>query len=163
MVNLIAVTTVLLVNEDCEPRLCFKLASRAAGSISVNLPRHSDTTFRVPSSGHSQWLNNMVLEQNFQRVFGDDQGIIFLISPLNVYCGYSLELLQQGDSNEYPQRMILWRTDENYPLIIIKYPSYLFHWFQESLDFNTFQILWILSSCFYNRNNTSLFQQVCIT
>ena len=33
----------------------------------------------------------------------------------------------RGDSNEYPQHMFLWRTGENYPLIIIKYPPYLFH------------------------------------
>ena len=31
----------------------------------------------------------------------------------------------QCDSNEYAQHMILWRTDENYPSIIIKYPPYL--------------------------------------
>ena len=34
----------------------------------------------------------------------------------------------RGDSNEYPQHMFLWRTDINYPLIIIKYPSYLSYW-----------------------------------
>ena len=28
------------------------------------------------------------------------------------------------ESNEYPQRMFLWRTDKNYPSIIIKYPHY---------------------------------------
>ena len=42
--------------------------------------------------------------------------------------GYSLESPRRGDSNEYPQDMFLWRTDENYPSIIIKYPPYLFHW-----------------------------------
>ena len=29
--------------------------------------------------------------------------------------------------HEYPQHIFLWRTDENYPSIIIKYPPYLFH------------------------------------
>ena len=33
----------------------------------------------------------------------------------------------QGDSNEYPQHMHLWRTAQNYPSVIIKYPPYLFH------------------------------------
>ena len=33
----------------------------------------------------------------------------------------------QADSNEIPQCMFLWRTVENYPLIIFKYQSYLFH------------------------------------
>ena len=32
----------------------------------------------------------------------------------------------RGNSNEYPQHMFLWRTIENYSLIIIKYPPYLF-------------------------------------
>ena len=32
----------------------------------------------------------------------------------------------QGDSNEYPQHMFLWTSKQNYPLIIIIYPSYLF-------------------------------------
>ena len=30
---------------------------------------------------------------------------IFLISPLNICCGYSLEVPQWGASNEYPQHM----------------------------------------------------------
>ena len=34
----------------------------------------------------------------------------------------------RGYSNKYPQHMFLWRTVQSYPLIIIKYPSYLFHW-----------------------------------
>ena len=42
----------------------------------------------------------------------------------NICCGYSLEL-PRGDSNEYPQHMFLWR---NNPIIILKYPPYLFHW-----------------------------------
>ena len=32
--------------------------------------------------------------------------------------------MERGDSNEYPQHIFLWRTDENYPSIIIKYPPY---------------------------------------
>ena len=37
----------------------------------------------------------------------------------NICCGYSLESPRRGDSNEYPQHMFLWRTIENYPLMII--------------------------------------------
>ena len=33
----------------------------------------------------------------------------------NLYCGNSLELPRQGDSNEYPQHLILWRAVENEP------------------------------------------------
>lgn len=62
MVNLIAVTTVLLVRADCDVRCVFKLASNVCGSIRVSLPRHSDTTFLVPSSGHSQWVNSIFLQ-----------------------------------------------------------------------------------------------------
>ena len=41
-------------------------------------------------------------------------------------CGYSLESHWGCVFNEYPQR-VLWRNKQNYPLIITKYPSYLFH------------------------------------
>ena len=40
----------------------------------------------------------------------------------NICCGYSLESLWLGDSNEYPQHMSLRRNNKNYPSIIIKYP-----------------------------------------
>ena len=35
-------------------------------------------------------------------------------------------------TNEYPQHMVLWRNKQNYPLIITKYPPYLFHCIQTS-------------------------------
>ena len=41
-------------------------------------------------------------------------------------CGYSLESHWRCIFNEYPQR-VLWRNKQNYPLIITKYPPYLFH------------------------------------
>ena len=42
-------------------------------------------------------------------------------------CGHSLESPGRGDSNVYPQHMFLWRNKKKYPLIITKYPPYLFH------------------------------------
>ena len=36
---------------------------------------------------------------------------------------YSLEEPHWGTFNEYPQHMFLWRTVENYPIIITKYSS----------------------------------------
>ena len=66
-----------------------------------------------------------------EGLFGDNSGIIFLISPykhrlwvLIIGCGYSLEAPRGGASNEYPQPMFLWRTGEKYSKIITKY-SYL--------------------------------------
>ena len=50
-----------------------------------------------------------------------------LESPRHICCGYPLELPQQGDSNEYPHHMFLLRNKQNYPLMITKYPPYLFH------------------------------------
>ena len=41
---------------------------------------------------------------------------LFLLK--NIHCGYSLESPRRGDSNEFPQHMFLWTTDENYPSII---------------------------------------------
>ena len=35
-----------------------------------------------------------------------------------ICCGYSLESPARDNSNEYPKRMFLYRTVENYPLII---------------------------------------------
>ena len=49
---------------------------------------------------------------------------IFLISPQNICCGYSLEVPLQGTSNEYPQHMFLWRNKKNistFPLIKVPY------------------------------------------
>ena len=39
---------------------------------------------------------------------------IFHISAQNINCGYSLELPQQGGSNEYPQSMFLGRNKKKY-------------------------------------------------
>ena len=50
-------------------------------------------------------------------------GSFFLFLHKNICCGYSLEAPRWGASNEYPQHMFLWRTRENYPIIIIKYSS----------------------------------------
>ena len=44
----------------------------------------------------------------------------------DVLSGFSLESPQLGNSDEQPQHMFLWKTGENYPQIIIKYPPYLF-------------------------------------
>ena len=45
--------------------------------------------------------------------FADKKSDIFLISAQNIDCGYSLELPQQGSSNEYPQSMFLSRNKKN--------------------------------------------------
>ena len=34
---------------------------------------------------------------------------------------------RRGATNEYPQHMFLWRNNQNYPLIVTKYPPYLFY------------------------------------
>ena len=61
------------------------------------------------------------------------EGHFLLFLHKNIRCGYSLELPRRGDSNEYPQHIlmcthniVIWRTIENYPLIIIK-PTRQFH------------------------------------
>ena len=64
--------------------------------------------------------------KQIRRVFDDNFEIILLFLQKHICCGYSLELPRRGNSNEYPHHMFLWRTIENYPLIIIKYPPYLF-------------------------------------
>ena len=49
-----------------------------------------------------------------------------LIKIASLFCGYSLELPRQIDSNEHTQLTFLWRNKQNYPLIIIQNP-HLFH------------------------------------
>ena len=56
--------------------------------------------------------------------------LIRIASARITCCGYSLELPLWGDSNEYPQHMLLWRIEENYPLLILKYPPCLFRCMQ---------------------------------
>ena len=40
----------------------------------------------------------------------------------------NLVLPLQGNSKEYPQHMFLWRIEENYSLIIIRYKTHLMLW-----------------------------------
>ena len=63
MVNFMAVTTVVLMSADCDVREAFNLGSRAAGDIRQSFPRHSATTFLVPSSVHSVCLSKFQLCQ----------------------------------------------------------------------------------------------------
>ena len=69
--------------------------------------------------------------------------IIFRQFSLKTCCGYSLESPCRGDSNEYPQHTFLWRNKQNYPLIITKYPPYLFHcvWCLFWLGFQAFMVI----------------------
>ena len=44
------------------------------------------------------------------KTFSDKSSDIFHISTQNIDCGYSLEPLRRGGSNEYPQSMFLSRN-----------------------------------------------------
>ena len=62
--------------------------------------------------------------EQIRRVFEDN----FAYFSIKTYVvGTLMHNICKGDCNEYPQHMFLWRTDKNYPSIIIKYPPYLFH------------------------------------
>ena len=54
--------------------------------------------------------------EQIRRVSEDNSGII-----LN-------RIASGGNSDEYQQHMFLWRTDENYSSVVIKYPPYQFLW-----------------------------------
>ena len=56
MVNFMAVTTVVLMRGEAEDRDDFSLGRRVSGDMRQSLPRHSATTFLVPSSAHSACL-----------------------------------------------------------------------------------------------------------
>ncbi len=68
-------------------------------------------------------------EEPIRGVFNDSSEISFLFLDKNMCYWYSLESPRWGGSNKYQQRRFYSRIVENYPQIIIKYPSYLFLWF----------------------------------
>ena len=55
--------------------------------------------------------------------------ITSMSTPSNICCGYSLESLHRDEAilMNIHNIMFLWRTVQNYPSIITKYPPYLFH------------------------------------
>ena len=54
MVYFSAVTTVLLTKVESDLRFSLSLGRSVSGSTRVSLPKHSATTFLVPSSGLSK-------------------------------------------------------------------------------------------------------------
>ena len=65
---------------------------------------------------HKQNMQNDSNTFEGENIAPDKRGYphnIFLISPKNICCGYSLEVSQQGTSNEYPQHMFSWRNKKN--------------------------------------------------
>ena len=67
----------------------------------------------VQSNFTTKMADNTV--EQIRRVFEDTLGIIFVITKKNTkkkqYCGYSVESLRRGDSNDYPQHTVFM---ENY-------------------------------------------------
>ena len=43
------------------------------------------------------------------------KGQFSVVFHKNICSGYTLELPHRGDSNDYPQHTLLWRSTENYP------------------------------------------------
>merc|ERR1711936_408765 len=62
IVNFMAVTTVVLIRAEGEFKDAFSFGRRASGDIKHSFPRHSATTFLVPSSTHSVCLYLMEYE-----------------------------------------------------------------------------------------------------
>ena len=48
--------------------------------------------------------------EQIRWIFGDNEGIIVFISPLNICCGYLLESPCRGNSNEYPQHFFFMES-----------------------------------------------------
>ena len=64
--NFIAVTTVVLISADWDVREAFSLGRRAAGDMRQSFPRHSATTFLVPSSVHSVCLGRYSIQMSLE-------------------------------------------------------------------------------------------------
>ena len=58
-----------------------------------------------------KYIENFTTKKTWK--FSDKKSDIFHISAQNIDCGYSLEPLRQGGSNEYPQSMFLSRNKKN--------------------------------------------------
>ena len=58
-------------------------------------------------------LENLPLGYLELQISGSIRVMFFLFLQENIFCGYSLEVLQWGTSNEYPQYMFLWRNKKN--------------------------------------------------
>ena len=73
-----------------------------------NIPLNADT---ITKTSLFKYTENFTTKknENFQIKNSD----IFLISALNMDCGYSLEPPRRGGSNEYPQSMLLSRNKKN--------------------------------------------------
>ena len=115
----------------------------AARSYKQWVKRNRQTESKIP--GPSQWLGMHSYNlpwRNCRTLFSSTDCIRCLVEPssnlcLRAFrhksmlwgCRHSLELPWWGDSNEYQQHTFLLRTDENYPSVIIRYPSYLFCWY----------------------------------
>ena len=52
------------------------------------------------------------------------KGKFSIVLHKSIRCGYSLESSQRGDSDEYPQRMFLWRNNEKLSLNYLQIPSW---------------------------------------
>ena len=48
-------------------------------------------------------INDIVTAPDWDNKFSKIKQYFFIIPNQNTYCGYSLELPQRGNSNEYPQ------------------------------------------------------------
>ena len=63
-----------------------------------------------------------------QELSGGIHIIFFLFRHKKIYCGYSLEALHWGASNEYPQHMFSWRNKKNIKTFLLKKAPYLKVW-----------------------------------
>ena len=118
--NLMMCKQALACLEDFQVKMMFKQHVDSMIWTCISLFEHRFWSIQ-------QWLQTTSVEQ-IRRVFGNNWRIFWTVLHKNICCGYSLESPHWGDSNEYPQHMFLRRNKQNYPLIITKYPPYLFHW-----------------------------------
>ena len=65
------------------------------------------------SDGHIQHQHCNLKWRDSLQISGSIHKIFFLFLHENICCEYSLEMPWWGTSNEYPQRMFLWRNKKN--------------------------------------------------
>ena len=73
------------------------------------------TNYELRKSDFSCVYYRIVRRSRIEEVSGK---YMFLISPRNICCDYSLEAPQQGASNEYPQHTFSWRNRNKYACVL---------------------------------------------
>lgn len=129
MVNLMAVTVVVLISADGDFNDSCNLGNKVAGSINVSFPKHSATTLRVPSSVHSQCLYRSIQIEGTKFCKSDTpDGLadwqVMICSAAYSLCTYSA--FNENNSIKTRNIPLLMNAREDIDVLVV--PRFLLIW-----------------------------------